>query len=96
MIVPNPLGSTNRQFVSRRKGHGYRDDYHYRRCRRRKVVLRGAPEERGKLELLLRLRFRELTLRRVRPLKEIMDEIGADAEAQGLTPEMLESMLRDE
>ena len=40
--------------------------------------------------------FAQLTLRRVRPLKEIMDEIGAGAEAQGLTSQMLESMLRDE
>ena len=55
-----------------------------------------SPEKRRKLELLLRLRLRELTLGRVRPLKEIMDEIGTDAEAKGLTPEILESMLREE
>jgi hypothetical protein len=54
-----------------------------------------SPEERRKLELLLRLRLRELTAGRVRPLKEIMDEIGADAEAKGLTPQILESMLRE-
>ena len=54
-----------------------------------------SPEERRKLELLLRLRLRELTTERVKPLKEIMDEIGADAEAKGLTPEILESMLRE-
>jgi len=54
------------------------------------------PEERRKLELLLRLRLRELTLGRARPLKDIMDEIGAEAEAQGLTPEMLEAMLRED
>ena len=53
-------------------------------------------EERRKLELLLRLRLRELTLGRLRPLKEIMDEIGTDAEAKGLTPEILDSMLREE
>ena len=55
-----------------------------------------SPEERRKLELLLRLRLRELTLGRARPLKEIMDEMGTDAEAKGLTPEILESMLREE
>jgi len=55
-----------------------------------------SPDERRKLELLLRLRLRELTLGRVRPLREIMDDIGAEAEGQGLTPEMLESMLREE
>ena len=57
---------------------------------------KASPEERRKLELLLRLRLRELTLGRARPLQAIMDEIGTDAEAKGLTPEELESMLRDE
>jgi hypothetical protein len=28
-------------------------------------------------------------------LKEVMDEIGRNAEARGLTPEVLESLLRD-
>lgn len=55
-----------------------------------------SPEERRKLELLLGLRLRELTAGRARPLQEIMDEIGTQAEARGLTPEVLESMLRDE
>lgn len=54
------------------------------------------PEERRKLELLLRLRLRELTLGRARPLQEIMDEIGTAAEAKGLTPVELESMLGEE
>lgn len=52
-----------------------------------------SPEERRKLELLLRLRLRELTLGRKRPLGEIMDDIGAEAAAKGLTPDKLESML---
>lgn len=49
------------------------------------------PEERRKLQLLLSLRLRELTARSLRPLKEIMDEIGTRAKAQGLTAEILES-----
>jgi hypothetical protein len=53
-------------------------------------------EDRRRLQLLLRLRLRELTARPVRPLKEVMDEIGQQAEACGLTPEILESLLRDE
>ena len=56
---------------------------------------KASPEDRRKLELLLGLRLRELTLGRVRPLQEIMDEIGAGAMAKGLTPEILESILRD-
>ena len=55
-----------------------------------------SPEERRKMELLLGLRLRDLTSGRVRPLKEIMDEIGRQAEARGLTPGMLESMLSEE
>ena len=54
------------------------------------------PEDRRKMEILLALRLRELTSKNARSLKEIMDEIGTQAEAKGLTPEMLESMLRDE
>jgi hypothetical protein len=53
-------------------------------------------EQRRKLQLLLSLRLRELTAGPVRPLKEIMDEIGAQAEAHGLTPEVLESLQHDE
>jgi hypothetical protein len=53
-------------------------------------------EERRKLELLLNLRLRELTSSPPRPLREIMDEIGAEAEERGLTPEKLDALLRDE
>jgi hypothetical protein len=53
-------------------------------------------EDRRRLRLLLGLRLRELTARPARPLKEVMDEIGRNAEARGLTPEILESLLRDE
>jgi hypothetical protein len=53
-------------------------------------------EDRRKLQLLLSLRLRELTARPARPLKEVMDEIGRNAEARGLTPEILESLLSDE
>ena len=53
-------------------------------------------EDRRKLQLLLRLRLRELTARPPRPLKEVMDEVGRHAEAAGLTPEILESLWHDE
>ena len=55
-----------------------------------------SPEDRRKLQLLLGLRLRELTARPARPLKEVMDDIGRHAEACGLTPEILESLLHDE
>jgi hypothetical protein len=52
-------------------------------------------EEQRKIELLLRLRLQDLTLGLQRPLKVVMDEIGEQAEARGLTPEILESLLCD-
>jgi len=54
------------------------------------------PEDRRKVELLLSLRLRELVQGPVRPLKEIMDQIGSEAEAKGLTPEELETLLGEE
>jgi len=54
------------------------------------------PEKRRQLELMLRLRLWELTMGPDRPLKEIMDDISKNARARGLTPDMLESMLREE
>jgi hypothetical protein len=50
-------------------------------------------EERRKMQLLLSLRLRELTTPPGKSLKTLMDEIGARAEARGLTPEILESLL---
>lgn len=55
-----------------------------------------SPQERRKIECLLRLRLQDLTLRPRRSLKAVMDEIGQQAEARGLTPELLESLLDDE
>ena len=52
--------------------------------------------ERRKLQLLLSLRLRELTVRPVRSLKEVMDEISRNAEARGLTPDTLKSLQRDD
>jgi hypothetical protein len=45
------------------------------------------------MQLLLNLRLRELVNSPSRPLKEIMDEIGTEAQARGLTPEILESII---
>lgn len=59
------------------------------------VRFRLLPEERRKLELLLSLRLRELIDQPARPLSEIMDEIGRQAEAKGMTPELLDSLLHD-
>lgn len=53
-------------------------------------------DDQRKIQLLLRLRLRELTELPLNSLAEIMDDIGAKAEARGLTPEILGAILCDE
>ena len=59
-----------------------------------RVLSEAPPDERRKLELLLSLRLRELVSGPARSLQEIMDQMGAEAAARGLTPEVLESLIR--
>ncbi len=53
-----------------------------------------SPEERKKIELLLSIHLKNITSKPVRPLKQVMDDLGAQAAASGLTPEILESIFR--
>ena len=55
-----------------------------------------SPEEQRKLQLLLSLRLQELTASPGRTLPEVMDDISREAEAKGLTPEILETLLSEE
>lgn len=55
-----------------------------------------AAEEQTKIQLLLRLRVQELFTQSDVALQRIMDDIGEKAEARGLTPQDLETLLRDE
>ena len=52
-------------------------------------------EEQRKIQILLRLRAYELFTQADTSLQQIMDEIGEKAEARGLTPEILETLLSD-
>ena len=52
-------------------------------------------EERRKIEALLSLKLGNLTKPR-RSLEEVMDSMAEYAKSQGLTPEILESILNDE
>lgn len=52
-----------------------------------------SPEQQRKLQLLLRLRLKELTESPTRSIDQIMDDIGSKAAALGLTSQALESML---
>jgi len=61
-----------------------------------RVYREASAEDQKKIQLLLRLRLRELADLPGGSLADIMDEIGTKAEARGLTPELLERLLRDE
>ena len=56
-----------------------------------------SPEDQRKIQLLLDLRLRDLTISPLprKSLQAVMDEIGKNAAARGLTPAGLESLLND-
>lgn len=51
-------------------------------------------EQQRKLEMLLSLRLVEVS-RQEESLEQVMREMSANAQARGLTPEILESILND-
>lgn len=53
-----------------------------------------APEEKRKMQALLSLWLRELTAGQCASLEQVLDEVGRKAKARGLTPEILESILK--
>jgi len=57
-----------------------------------RIYTRASSEEKKKLRVLLSLWLREFAAS-PRPLKVIMDEMSEKAQARGLTPEILESLL---
>jgi hypothetical protein len=61
-----------------------------------RVYREASVEDQRKIQLLLRLRLRELAELPTASLRHVMDEIGAKAETRGLTPDILKALLRDE
>jgi hypothetical protein len=53
-----------------------------------------APEEKRKIQALLSLWLRELASGDYPSLHQVLDEAGRKAKARGLTPEILESLLK--
>ena len=51
-------------------------------------------EDKRKLQALLGLYLRELTTRDLPSLQKLLDEIGTKAKARGLTPEVLDTLLK--
>lgn len=50
-------------------------------------------EQQRKIQLLLKLRLRDLTMPPGRPLAEVMNDVGARAKKRGLTRKALASLL---
>ena len=53
-------------------------------------------EDQQKIHLLFRVLLREYTAPSNLSLRELMDDIGAQAEARGLTLDILEQLLNDD
>jgi hypothetical protein len=54
-----------------------------------------SPEEKRKIQALLSLWLRELAVGDYPSLQQVLDEVGNKAKARGLTPEILDSLLKD-
>jgi hypothetical protein len=52
-------------------------------------------DEKTKIQALVSLWVRELMAGEVPSLQQVLDEAGRKAQERGLTPEMLESLLKD-
>lgn len=53
-----------------------------------------SPEDKRKIQALLSLWLRELTTGQYPSLQQVLDEVGRKAKARGLTPEILDSILK--
>ena len=60
-----------------------------------RIYAAATPAEQWKMQVLLSLRLQDITAEPSRPLREVIDEMSRRAAARGLTPEILESILRD-
>ena len=54
-----------------------------------------APEDKRKIQALLSLWARELASGDYPSLRQVLENAGNQAKARGLTPEMLDSLLKD-
>ena len=61
-----------------------------------RAFAKASPSKQQKLQLLLSLRLQELADKPGGTLQSVMDETGRADESRGLTPEILENLLRDE
>ena len=59
-----------------------------------RIYAAATPAEQWKMQVLLSLRLQDITAEPSRPLREVIDEMSRRAAERGLTPEILESILR--
>lgn len=53
-----------------------------------------SPQEKRKIQALLSLRLRELASGQYPSLQQVLDDVGRKVQARGLTPEILDSLLK--
>jgi hypothetical protein len=59
-----------------------------------RVYESAAPDEKRKIQALLSLWLRELASGEYPSLQQVLDDVGRKAKERGLTPEMLDSLLK--
>jgi hypothetical protein len=57
---------------------------------------RASEAERRKIQLLVQVMLQGTTASPVQSLQQLMDDMSAEAQARGLTPEILEQILHDD
>jgi hypothetical protein len=57
---------------------------------------RASEAERRKIQLLLRVLLQKTTPASVQSLQQLMNDMSTEAQARGLTPEILEQLLKDD
>ena len=61
-----------------------------------RIYAAATPEQQWKMQEMLSLRLQAITDSPASALRESIDQISREAQANGLTPEILESILRGE
>ena len=61
-----------------------------------RLYAEASTQDQKRIQLYLSLQLQDFITKPPRPLREVIDEMAAEAAAKGLTPEILESILRDE
>jgi hypothetical protein len=75
--------------------YGNGDDYYPVDAEAAKAYKAAPPDNQKKIQALVSLWLRDLATAEPATLKEIMSDVSKKAQARGLTPELLESLLKE-